>query len=71
MNQAYGLRRPQYRRKSTENGADFKFTVLTLRDTAAMFSAYEVDPDLIYTLEAFLTRVAPNDIINRKTERFK
>jgi hypothetical protein len=70
MSQAYGLARPGYRRKRVD-GTNFKFVSLTIRETAAFLSAYEIDVDLISNLEAFVTRMVPNNIINRRTENFR
>jgi hypothetical protein len=70
MRQAYDLRRPQYVRKFTNAQNVFKNKKLTIRYTALYFSAYQVDDVLIADLEAFVTRIVPNDLINKKTERF-
>jgi hypothetical protein len=69
MQQAFNLRRPQYKRKLTDAKGNFSNRKLSIRDTAHYFSAYRVDDVLIANLEAFVTRIVPNDLINKKTER--
>jgi hypothetical protein len=71
MDQAFKLKRNKYLRKLVNKKGDFKSHSLTLRDTAEFVSAYEVDSDVIGNIEAFLTRIIPNDVVNQKTERFK
>jgi hypothetical protein len=70
MGQAYKLKRTQYKRRFALNG-EIRLVNLKLIDTAAYFSAYCVDPDLISNLEAFVIRIAPNNLINRKIEKIK
>jgi hypothetical protein len=69
MKQAFNLARPQYKRKFANAQGQFKLQQLTIRDTAHYFSAYRVDDRVSANLEAFVTRIIPNNLINRKTER--
>jgi hypothetical protein len=41
-----------------------------LHELASYFSAYQVSEGLIGELEAMLVRCAPNDLLNKKMERF-
>ncbi len=70
MTQAFNLIRPNYSRKLANGQGKFKTHSLALRDTAEFVSAYEVDTNAIGNVEAFLTRVIPNDVVNKKTENF-
>jgi hypothetical protein len=69
MTQAYEQPRAQYKRKFTNGQNKFATQTMAIRDTALYFSAYQVDDFLISNLEAFVTRVVPNNLINKKTER--
>ena len=66
MTQAYGIRRPQYVRKFANANGIFRNQKLSIKDTALYFSAYRVDDVLIANLEAFVTRIVPNDLVNKK-----
>jgi len=45
-------------------------TQLVLADMAAYFSAYAIDPKFIASIEALLVRVAANDLLNKRMEKF-
>ena len=71
MTQAFNLSRPNYSRKLADKNGKFGTNQLSIRDTAEFVSAYKVDEHAIGNVEAFLTRMMPNDIVNKKTENFK
>ena len=71
MTQAYNLARPNYRRKLADKNGKFTVRKLSINDTAQFFSAYEVDGAVIGNIEALITRMIPNNIVNKKTEKFK
>jgi hypothetical protein len=71
MNQAYGLYRSQYKGNFANANGIFSNRTLSIKKTAMYFSAYRVDDVLVSKLEAFVTRIVPNDLINKKTERLK
>jgi len=58
-------------RSSDEKHRQIQDTNLKLSDLAEYFSAFEVSPGMISELEALLVRAFPNDLLNRKTERFQ
>lgn len=70
MSQAFNLVRPNYTRKLANGNGNFKIQKLAIRETAEFMSAYKVDMNAIGNVEAFLTRIIPNDIVNKKTENF-
>lgn len=71
MTQAFELVRQNYKRKLANGNGKFSIHTLAIRHTADFVSAYEVDENLIGNVEAFLTRLIPNDVVNKKTENFK
>lgn len=71
MSQAYGLIRPNYRRKLLGNSGKLKSHKLKIEDTADFVSAYEVDENAIANIEALLIRMIPNDVVNSNTENFR
>ena len=56
---------------SDERHLQIQKTNLKLYDLAEYFSAFEVEPSMISELEALLVRAFPNDLLNKKTERFQ
>lgn len=70
MNQSFGLSRNNYTRKTVDNGK-FKIIKLCIKDSAYYASAYSVDQNVIGNVEALLTRMIPNDVVNKRTENFK
>jgi phage-related protein len=71
MEQAFKLKRPNYQRKLANKDGKFSVHRLGINDTAEFLSAYEVHQSVIGNVEAFLTRMVPNDVVNKKTESFR
>lgn len=71
MTQAFKLTRKNYTRKLANKNGKFSVNTLAIRDTAEFVSAYSVDVNAIGNVEALLTRMIPNDIVNKKTENFR
>lgn len=62
-------RKQQYR-TSDERVRQIRDFIVPLHDLAAYFSAYEVADGMVNELEAMLVRSFPNDLLNKRMERF-
>jgi transcriptional regulator with XRE-family HTH domain len=72
MNQAFNLVRPNYVRKLLDNkSGKFIARRLAIKDTAEFVSAYAVNEHAIGNVEALLIRMVPNDVVNKRTEKFR
>jgi hypothetical protein len=66
----YRVRHPWGKYKTNKKGdlRKIKKEEIILSDSASYFSAYDISPSLIGSLEAIVIRLAPNDLINIKIE---
>ena len=56
---------------ASEKDIQIKEKQVFLHDIALYFSAYDIDTRLIYNLEALIIRSIPNNLTNKRIEKFK